>query len=116
MSFAPYIGNVLQSYKINRLSKRINEHESQINFISKLNAANKLSHEFKPHDQLLIFEEEEPALAFEVGHRAIGVVYDPAYEMHGNYVPTIVPERYDAFVYVDESKALEPLVSEFEFM
>jgi erythromycin esterase len=42
-------------------------------------------------------------------HRAIGVVYDPAAERFGNYVPTIVPRRYDAFVFVDESHAVDPL-------
>ena len=47
---------------------------------------------------------EEPLL-----HRAIGVVYDPDHERFGNYVPTIVPRRYDAFVYIDETHALAPL-------
>lgn len=44
-----------------------------------------------------------------IGHRAIGVVYDPARERHGNYVPTILPLRYDAFIYLDETTALHPL-------
>lgn len=43
------------------------------------------------------------------GHRAIGVVYHPYQERYGNYVPTILPERYDAFLYVDETQALHPL-------
>lgn len=43
------------------------------------------------------------------GHRAIGVVYHPAYESWGNYVPTVLPERYDAFLYLEETKALHPL-------
>jgi erythromycin esterase len=43
------------------------------------------------------------------GHRAIGVVYDPRSERYGNYVPTDLPRRYDAFVHVDESRALHPL-------
>jgi erythromycin esterase-like protein len=42
-------------------------------------------------------------------HRAIGVVYDPTAERWGNYVPTIMPRRYDAFVFIDESKALDAL-------
>jgi erythromycin esterase-like protein len=45
----------------------------------------------------------------ERGHRAIGVVYHPEYEQFGNYVPTVLPYRYDAFCYVDESQALHPL-------
>lgn len=44
-----------------------------------------------------------------VDHRAIGVVYDPDAERWGNYVPTLLPRRYDAFVFVDESHALDPL-------
>lgn len=45
-------------------------------------------------------------------HRAIGVVYDPAYKRYGNWVPTVVPRRYDAFVFIDETNALEPLAIE----
>ncbi len=43
------------------------------------------------------------------GHRAIGVVYNPAFERFGNYVPTILSLRYDAFLYLDETHALHPL-------
>jgi erythromycin esterase-like protein len=43
------------------------------------------------------------------GHRAIGVVYHPETEHYGNYVPTVLPRRYDAFVYLDETQALHPL-------
>lgn len=45
----------------------------------------------------------------ERGHRAIGVVYRPSYEQLGNYVPTVLPRRYDAFCYLDETRALHPL-------
>lgn len=41
-------------------------------------------------------------------HRAIGVVYDPHHE-RGNYVPTVLPRRYDALIYLDETHALHPL-------
>ena len=44
-----------------------------------------------------------------IGHRAIGVVYNPKYEPYSNYVPTILPLRYDAFIYLDQTKALYPL-------
>jgi erythromycin esterase-like protein len=43
------------------------------------------------------------------GHRAIGVVYRPEYERYGNYVPTVLPRRYDAFLYLDATRALRPL-------
>jgi erythromycin esterase len=44
-----------------------------------------------------------------VGHRAIGVVYNPGYEQYGNYVRSILPLRYDAFIHLEETKALHAL-------
>jgi erythromycin esterase-like protein len=44
-----------------------------------------------------------------IDHRAIGVVYNPTHEYFGNYVPSILPLRYDAFVFIDSTKALHPL-------
>jgi erythromycin esterase-like protein len=43
------------------------------------------------------------------GQRAIGVVYNPEYERFGNYVPTLLTRRYDAFLYIDKTHALHPL-------
>ncbi|MGZ5969905.1 MAG: erythromycin esterase family protein [Polyangiales bacterium] len=62
-------------------------------------------------DRLLIFDDEHlnPALLESRGHRAIGVVYHPEIEQYGNYVPTQLPRRYDALLFVDESTALSPL-------
>ncbi len=42
-------------------------------------------------------------------HRAIGVVYSPQRERWGNYVPTVLGSRYDAFLYLDVTDALHPL-------
>ena len=42
------------------------------------------------------------------GQRAIDVVYAPEQEQR-NYVPTILPRRYDAFLFIDKSQALHPL-------
>jgi erythromycin esterase len=52
---------------------------------------------------------EEQCLSDYIPHRAIGVVYNPEHERYGNYVPTILPKRYDAFIYIDETTALHPL-------
>ncbi|MNL25613.1 Erythromycin esterase [compost metagenome] len=41
--------------------------------------------------------------------RAIGVVYHPSQERFGNYVPSRLAERYDAYVFHDETLAVEPL-------
>ena len=43
------------------------------------------------------------------GQRAIGVVYNPQYEKYGNYVSTNLSLRYDAFLFIDETHALNPL-------
>lgn len=42
-------------------------------------------------------------------HRAIGVVYRPKYEKYGNYVPSKMPYRYNAFIYLDDTTALHPI-------
>ena len=61
-------------------------------------------------DRLLVTEDlpDDSPLTRPRGHRAIGVVYHPARES-GNYVPTVLPDRYDAFVYLGETNALHPL-------
>lgn len=60
---------------------------------------------------LLLFAEAPlvPALLEPVAHRAIGVVYRPHREHLGNYVDSVVPRRYDAFIYIDETRAVRPL-------
>lgn len=62
-------------------------------------------------NRLLLFDKvrEAECLAAPIGHRAIGVVYNPEHERFGNYVPSILPMRYDAFVFMDRSQALHPL-------
>lgn len=53
--------------------------------------------------------KEEKCLSAAIGHRAIGVVYNPEHERFGNYVPSILPQRYDAFIFIDETNALHPI-------
>jgi erythromycin esterase len=67
-------------------------------------------HRATPHDSLFVFPTD-PSVEMSDwrGHRAIGVVYRPQYEQYGNYVPTILPRRYDAFVYVDQTTGVRPL-------
>jgi erythromycin esterase-like protein len=66
-------------------------------------------------NKLLTFDDIDktetplPSLFESKGQRAIGVVYNPSYEKHGNYVETILPIRYDAFLFIDETHALHPL-------
>lgn len=71
-----------------------------------------LLHSAGKENKLLIMEDfsgNDLLMQNRIGHRAIGVVYNPQYEKHGNYVPTILPLRYDAFIYLDETSALHPL-------
>jgi erythromycin esterase-like protein len=67
-------------------------------------------HLLDAEDRLLLFHRPaaSDALAAPRGQRAIGVVYNPEFEW-GNYVPTVLPLRYDAFLYLDSTEALNPL-------
>ena len=64
-------------------------------------------------DALLLFDGSDDGgiegLEEPIGHRAIGVVYDLRNEAWGNYVPTIVPRRYDAFMYIEETTGVDAL-------
>lgn len=68
-------------------------------------------HELLPERAVLVFGgPDQPGWVTDPrDHRAIGVVYDPSLEAWGNYVPTRLGERYDAFIWCDESTALHPL-------
>ena len=68
-------------------------------------------HRAGEQNKLLIFGDgrDTPEMREPRGHRAIGVVYDPSYERYGNYVPTVMPFRYDAFLSLEETQALHPL-------
>jgi erythromycin esterase-like protein len=68
-------------------------------------------HELSPADKIILSKDirEEKGLKRPVGHRAIGVVYDPKTEHLGNYVPSVIPKRYDAFVYLEGTEALHPI-------
>jgi erythromycin esterase len=58
---------------------------------------------------LIVFDETVPEFLMQPrGHRAKGVVYNPQHEQ-GNYVPTILPLRYDAFMFIEETGPLSPL-------
>ena len=71
-----------------------------------------LLHKASGENKLLMMDEfsgNDTLMENHIGHRAIGVVYNPQYEQYGNYVPTILPLRYDAFIFLDETRALYPL-------
>ncbi len=70
-----------------------------------------LHHAKGPKNKLLMLYKlkSNDFVGKHIGHRAIGVVYHPEYEQYGNYVPSILPMRYDAFIFIDSTKALHPL-------
>jgi erythromycin esterase-like protein len=59
---------------------------------------------------LLVFGDDRsgPWLSARLGHRAVGVVYQPRHES-GNYVPTVMGGRYDALIWLERTAALQPL-------
>jgi len=68
-------------------------------------------HAESTQNRYLLFSDESTRQLFQkpIPHRAIGVVYNPEHERFGNYVPSTMAERYNAFIYIDETKALHPL-------
>jgi erythromycin esterase len=63
-------------------------------------------------DSLFVFSDRAtPWLSQRLGHRAIGVVYDPGGERAGNWGATVLGGRYDAFCSFDATEALHALPS-----
>jgi erythromycin esterase len=61
-------------------------------------------------DHYILFgNETDKKYQTAIHHRAIGVVYNPAREKYGNYVPSVLSKRYNAFIYLDKTTALHPL-------
>jgi erythromycin esterase-like protein len=105
VGFGSYKGSVMAGRRWGAVMREMN-----------VPAAAKSSWEYLLHragndDKLLLMQDftSDTFMENHIGHRAIGVVYNPEYEYPGNYVPTILPLRYDAFIYIDETMALHPL-------
>ena len=73
-------------------------------------SAEEMLHRQSPRNRIIIFGESQnfELINRYMGHRAIGVVYHPEAEK-GNYVSTLLPSRYDALIYIDQSNAIHPL-------
>lgn len=73
------------------------------------NSWEELLHRTGAYDKLLVFDDSNRRLFDRwIGHRAVGVVYNPEHEAYGNYVPSMISQRYDAFLFFDRTKALKP--------
>ncbi len=68
-------------------------------------------HRLEMERALLLFDPDKDlsALHAPCGHRAIGVVYNPEVERRGNYVSTRLAARYDAFIFLSETRAVTPI-------
>ncbi len=68
-------------------------------------------HQHGPRDRIVFMNSplKEMLAGITIGHRAIGVVYQPQYEKPGNYVPSKMAQRYDAFIYLEKTSAIHPL-------
>ena len=69
-----------------------------------------LLHETLGEPAVFVFPDDRsgPWLSSWLGHRAIGVVYNPLHET-GNYVPTRIGDRHDALLWLEQTSALHPL-------
>lgn len=101
-----YEGSVLAGRKWGDVTRRMHVPEAENGSWESM--LHEVSH---GEDSLILFDRlrDESSLDVPVGHRAIGVVYQPEYEKFGNYVSSVMPRRYDAFMYFDRSNALSPL-------
>ena len=106
VGFSSYRGSVIAGKSWGATMRKIPVPEA------KANSLEYLLHSAGKQNKLLLTEDFAGIDVFmenHIGHRAIGVVYNPELEQYGNYVPTIFPLRYDALIFLDETKALHPL-------
>lgn len=73
---------------------------------AKIGSVEEILHRDSEENKLIIFNKSDSQQVLP--HRAIGVVYHPEREA-GNYVPSVMSQRYDAFIYIDRTTALHPL-------
>lgn len=69
-----------------------------------------LFHDAKKGDSFLVSSEVSKIkeMSLRRNQRTIGIVYHPHHES-SNYISTDLVNRYDAFIYIDETQALRPL-------
>jgi erythromycin esterase-like protein len=106
VGFGSYEGTVIAGRKWSGTMQRMSTPEAR------QGSWEYLLHKAGKENKLMLmndFFDNDAMMENHIGHRAIGVVYNPQYEQYGNYVPSVLPLRYDAFIYLDETTALHPL-------
>ncbi len=101
VGFGSYQGTVLAGYSWGGEVQKMNLPEA------KAGSWEQILHESGAFNKML-FSKDIKGLNVPIGHRAVGVVYNPDYE-YGNYVPSILPERYESFIFLDKTNALHAL-------
>jgi erythromycin esterase len=102
--FGSYEGSVIAGEEWGAPMQEMEVPEARPNSIEEL-----LHNEHAADCYLLFNDETNKRFRDRIDHRAIGVVYDPGRERRGNYVSSLLPRRYDAFIFIDQTKALHPL-------
>jgi erythromycin esterase-like protein len=103
--FASYTGTVIAGEEWGAMMEEMDVPEAREGSIEHI------LHKESPKDRYLLFNTGavEKLYDTQVHHRAIGVVYDPQRERYGNYVPSVLAQRYDALIFIDTTRALHPL-------
>jgi erythromycin esterase-like protein len=70
-----------------------------------------LLHQQGAYDKIIFSREisKNKNLNGWINQRAIGAVYQPIREKFGNYISSVIPQRYDAFLFFDQTNALHPI-------
>ncbi len=104
IGFGTFTGEVLAASEWEGDMQTMNTPEAQPGtweYILGANGEPKMYFNFRDEELATILQQRIP-------HRAIGVTYNPANEQ-GNYVPTVLPERYDVFIFIRETRILDAL-------
>lgn len=104
LGFSAYTGTVIAGEEWGAPMEVMNMPEGRTGSIEAV-----LEEESSANGYLLFDEEKDTRYEQPLPHRAIGVVYDPATERYGNYVPSVLSRRYDALLFFKKTKALHPL-------
>lgn len=110
VGFGSYKGTVMASNQWGDTMQKMDVPQAR------LNSWEYMLHQSSGTDKLIITKdiEDHPEMMSPLLHRAIGVVYKPDMDYYGNYVPSLIPKRYDAFIFLDETQALHPVKTKTE--
>ncbi len=105
VGFGSYVGTVLAGSEWGGVIREMNMPPA------KDNSWESILHGMEGKDRIVFMTDDmkEQIGHIKIDHRAVGVVYHPRNEYLGNYVASYMPYRYDAFVFLDHTKALHPI-------